>query len=137
IELIESELRTNVCWNICRSIPHLSGRPIFHLAMPNPRHSSKSPVKAQAFALSSVQPPQQQGAWCPPPIYCANGVTLYQDYVRAPPGQVGFALNTSCLENLEGWESLRANDGVDDEANYITPVHSDAVAAPTAHSVAR
>ncbi|CAK5281864.1 unnamed protein product [Mycena citricolor] len=105
--------------------------------MPNPRHSSKSPVKAQAFALSSVRPPQRQGAWRPPPVYCADGVTLYQDYVRAPPGQVGFALNTSRLENLEGWESLRANDGVDDEANYITPVHSDAVAAPTAHSVAR
>ncbi|CAK5283719.1 unnamed protein product [Mycena citricolor] len=105
--------------------------------MPNPRHSSKSPVKAQAFALSSVRPPQQQGAWRPPPVYCADGVTLYQDYVRAPPGQVGFALNTSHLENLKGWESLRANDGVDDKANYITPVHSDAVAAPTAHSVAQ
>ncbi|CAK5282226.1 unnamed protein product [Mycena citricolor] len=105
--------------------------------MPNPRHSSKSPIKAQAFALSSVRPPQRQGAWRPPPVYCADGVTLYQDYVRAPPGQVGFSLNTSRLENLEGRESLHVNDGVYDEAHYITPLHSDAVPAPTAHSVAR
>ncbi|CAK5275206.1 unnamed protein product [Mycena citricolor] len=105
--------------------------------MPNPRHSSKSPIKAQAFTLSSVRPPQRQGAWRPPPVYCANGVTLYRDYVRAPPGQVGFLLNTSRLENLEGQESLHVNDGVYDEAHYIMPLHSDAVPAPTAHSVAR
>ncbi|CAK5269531.1 unnamed protein product [Mycena citricolor] len=59
--------------------------------MPTARRKSASPTKHTAFALSAAQPSQRRGAWRPPPVYLADGKTVYQDYVRPPPDADGEA----------------------------------------------
>ncbi|CAK5268150.1 unnamed protein product [Mycena citricolor] len=79
--------------------------------MPTARCKSASPTKHTAFALSTAQPSRRRGAWRPPPVYLADGKTVYQDYVRPPPGHAGFALNTRRAEELDDWPPPLDADG--------------------------